>query len=131
DAVKFFREVGGRGAKLQSEWGKKFDGYKQAFATEAAELENLMAGKLPDNWQSDLPKWKPEDKPIATRAAGGQVLNALAKHIPNIIGGSADLNPSTNTALKGEGDFQPPESAGPSAQGAVGDIWGYGGRDVS
>ena len=49
-----------------------------------------------------------------------QVLNALAKHIPNIMGGSADLNPSTNTALKGEGDFQPTEFGGPAAQGAVG-----------
>jgi transketolase len=131
DAVKFFREVGGRGAKLQSEWGKKLDAYKQAFATEAAELENLVAGKLPDNWQSDLPKWKPEDKPIATRAAGGQVLNALAKHIPNLVGGSADLNPSTNTALKGLGDFQPAEYGGPSSAGAVGGVWSYAGHNVA
>ena len=55
-----------------------------------------------------MPKWKPTDKPIATRVAGGEVINALAKRIRNIIGGSADLNPSTNTALKGLGDFQPP-----------------------
>jgi transketolase len=59
------------------------------------------------------------------------VLNALAKRIPGIIGGSADLNPSTNTALKGEGDFQPPEYGGPSAQGAVGGVWGYAGRNIA
>ena len=90
------------------------------FPTEAAEFERIVAGKLPDDWAADLPKWKPSDKPIATRAAGGEVLNALAKRIPNLIGGSADLNPSTDTALKGLGDFQPAEFGGPGTQGAVG-----------
>ena len=131
DAVGFFRKIGENGGKKQAEWGKRFDAYRKAFANEAAQLETMMSGKLPDNWRADLPKWKTEDKPIATRAAGGQALNALAKHIPNIIGGSADLNPSTNTALKGMGDFQPPESGGPSAQGAVGGVWGYAGRNIA
>ncbi len=131
DAVKFFRQVGERGGKTQAEWQKKFDAYKQDFPKEAAQLEQMISGKLPENWSVDLPKWKTEDKPIATRAAGGQALNALAKHIPNIIGGSADLNPSTNTALKGMGDFQPPESVGPAAQGAVGGVWGYAGHNVA
>jgi transketolase len=102
-AVNFFRQVGGKGAQLQQEWGQKFDAYKKDFPKEAAELEQMLRGKLPENWGADLPKWKPEDKPLATRAAGGQVMNALAKHLPNLIGGSADLNPSTSTALKGEG----------------------------
>jgi transketolase len=131
DALKFFRQVGEKGAKTQEEWGKRFDAYKQAFPKEAAELETCIAGKLPPDWKADLPKWKPEDKPIATRAAGGQVMNALAKHLPNLIGGSADLNPSTNTALKGEGDFQPPEFGGPASQGAVGGVWGYAGRNLA
>ncbi len=131
DAVKFFREVGAKGGKTQAEWGKKFDAYKKAFGKEAAELEMIISGKLPENWGADLPKWKPEDKPIATRAAGGAAMNALAKHVPNLMGGSADLNPSTNTALKGEGDFQPPEYGGPSAAGAVGGVWGYAGRNVA
>ena len=68
---------------------------------------------------------------MATRVAGGEVLNALAKAIPNIMGGSADLNPSTNTALKGMGDFQPPTLGGPGTPGAVGGEWGYGGRNVA
>jgi transketolase len=131
DSVKFFRGVGEKGTKAHSEWSKRFDAYKQAFGKEAAELEEMLNGKLPENWKADLPKWKPEDKPIATRAAAGQTLNALAKHIPNLMGGSADLNPSTNTALKGEGDFQPPESGGPATQGAVGGVWGYAGRNVA
>jgi transketolase len=131
DAVNFFRKAGESGAKRQAEWSKKFEAYKRAFPNEAAQLEQMISGKLPENWGADLPKWKPDDKPIATRAAGGQALNALAKHIPNIMGGSADLNPSTNTALKGMGDFQPPESGGPSSQGAVGGVWGHAGRNLA
>ncbi len=131
DAVKFFRQIGSKGAKEQQDWQSKMDAYKKAFPQEAATLNQIMSGKLPENWTADLPKWKPEDKPIATRAAGGQVLNALAKHLPNLMGGSADLNPSTNTALKGEGDFQPPESEGPATQGAVGGVWGYAGRNIA
>ena len=90
-----------------------------------------VAGKLPDDWAADLPKWQPTDKAIATRVAGGQALNALAKRIPNLMGGSADLNPSTETALKGMGDFQPPEAGGPGTQGAVGGEWGYAGRNIA
>ena len=131
DAVNYFRQAIGKGAQAQQGWGKKFDAYKQAFPAEAAEFEQMLSGKLPENFAADVPKWKPEDKALATRASGGQVLNALAKHLHNIVGGSADLNPSTNTALKGEGDFQNPEFVGPAAQGAVGGIWGYGGRNMA
>ena len=131
DAVKYFRQAVDKGAKQQKEWQSKLADYKKAFPKEAAELEQIIGGKLPDNWAADLPKWKPADKAIATRVAGGEVMNALAKHIPNLIGGSADLNPSTNTALKGEGDFQPPELGGPSVQGAVGGTWSYAGRNVA
>ncbi|MBV8817897.1 MAG: transketolase [Acidobacteriaceae bacterium] len=131
DAVKFFREVGNKGAKVQQEWQQRFDAYKRAFAKEAGELEQMIGGSLPENWGADLPKWKPEDKPIATRAAGGQALNALAKRIPNLVGGSADLNPSTNTALKGLGDFQPADYGNSSAQGAVGGGWSFAGHNVA
>jgi transketolase len=130
-AVKFFLEVGGKGAKKQQEWQQRLEAYNKAFPKEAQEFRDMLAGKLPENWAADLPKWKPEDKPLSTRAGAGQALNAIAKYIPNIVGGSADLNPSTDTALKGEGDFQPPESAGPAAQGAVGGVWGYTGRNIA
>jgi len=131
DAVKHFRQAVDRGAKAQAAWQKRFDDYKKAFPKEAAELEQNISGKLPENWGADLPKWKPEDKAIATRVAGGQAMNALAKYIPNLIGGSADLNPSTNTAIKGAGDFQPSEFAGPATLGAVGGEWGYAGRNIA
>jgi transketolase len=130
-AVDRFRKALGEGAEAQNAWRAKVDAYKREFPAEAAELDRIINGKLPDNWAADIPKWKPSDKAIATRVAGGEVLNALAKRIPNIVGGSADLNPSTNTALKGMGDFQPSEYAGPGTQGAVGGEWGYAGRNMA
>ncbi len=131
DAVDYFRKAVPAGARVEDEWKKKFDAYRRDFPQEAAEFERLVSGALPENWAADLPQWKPADKPIATRAAGGAVLNALAKHIPNIIGGSADLNPSTDTALKNWGDFQNPEAYGPGTLGAVGGVWSYAGRNIA
>jgi transketolase len=131
DAVDFFRQSVGEGARMEDDWKKKFDAYRKEFPKEAAEFEMLVKGALPDNWAADLPTWKPGDKPIATRVAGGAALNALAKHIPNIIGGSADLNPSTDTALKNWGDFQNPEAYGPGTLGAVGGVWSYAGRNIA
>jgi transketolase len=130
-AVDHFREALGRGAEAQTAWGAKFDAYKKDFPAEAAQFEQIVKGKLPADWAADIPKWTPSDKPMSTRIAGGAVLNALAKRIPNIAGGSADLNPSTETALKGLGDFQPSEFGGPGTQGAVGGVWSYGGRNVA
>jgi transketolase len=131
EAVAYFRQAVPAGAAAESEWRAKFAAYQQAFPAEAAEFERIVNGQLPEAWQADLPKYTPSDKPIATRAAGGAALNALAKHLPNIIGGSADLNPSTDTAMKGFGDFQPAEAEGPGTLGAVGGQWSYAGRNVA
>jgi transketolase len=131
DAVEYFRQAVPQGAQMEDEWRKRFDAYQQAFPKEAAEFESVVSGKLPENWDADLPKWKPTDKPIPTRAAAGEALNALAKHIPNLLGGSADLNPSTRTALKGLGDFQSPDVSGPGTLGAVGGEWSYAGRNIA
>ena len=131
DAVDYFRQAISSGTSAEEEWRRKFDAYQKAFPNEAAEFQQIMSGNLPENWSAELPKWNPTDKPIATRAAGGAALNALAKRIPNIIGGSADLNPSTDTALKGMGDFQPAEFGGPGTQGAVGGEWSYAGRNTA
>jgi transketolase len=131
DPVEFFRRAIPNGAQLEGEWQKRFDEYQREFPKEAAEFEQNMKGDLPNGWDADLPRWKPTDKPMATRAAGGEAINALAKHIPNLVGGSADLNPSTRTALKGLGDFQSPEVSGPGTLGAVGGVWSYAGRNVA
>ncbi len=131
DAMDYFRQAAARGPQLEDEWKKKFEAYKKDFPKEAAEFVMLLGPTLPENWAADLPQWKPGDKPIATRAAGGAALNALAKNIPNIIGGSADLNPSTDTALKTWGDFQNAEAFGPGTLGAVGGVWSYAGRNLA
>lgn len=131
DAVAHFREAVQAGAVLEQMWQAKVAAYREAFPAEAAEFERIVNGHLPDNWQADLPKYTTSDKAIATRAAGGAALNALAKRLPNIIGGSADLNPSTDTALKGLGDFQPSEAEGPGTLGAVGGEWSYAGNNVA
>ncbi len=131
DSLTYFRQALPDGAQLEYEWKKRLDTYQQEFPKEAAEFELIMSGKLPENWNVDLPTWKTTDKPAATRAAGGEAINALARHIPNLAGGSADLNPSTRTALKGLGDFQPPELSGPGTLGAVGGEWSYAGRNIA
>jgi transketolase len=130
DAVAHFRKAIDRGAAAQADWQKGFAAYRSGFPAEAAEFERTVAGKLPADWAADLPKWQTGDKALATRVAGGLAINALAKRIPELIGGSADLNPSTETALKGQGDFQPPGDT-PIAMGAVGGGWGYGGRNIA
>ncbi|HUB81668.1 MAG TPA: transketolase [Bryobacteraceae bacterium] len=131
DAVEYFRLAVPRGAQMEADWGKKFGAYQQAFPKEAAEFESIVSGQLPQGWDADLPKWTARDKPMATRAAGGEVMAVLSKRLPNLIGGSADLNPSTRTALKGLGDFQSPEVSGPGTLGAAGGEWSYAGRNVA
>jgi transketolase len=78
-----------------------------------------------------VPVFEADPKGIATRAAGGQVMNALAGYVPSLVGGSADLDPSTNTALKGKGSFQVPGSGDENVPGAVTGAWGYEGRNIA
>lgn len=131
ESVEYFRQAVPHGAQMEDEWRKRFSAYKQAFPKEAAEFESVISDRLPQNWDVDLPKWEPTDKPMPTRAAGGEAMNALAKRIPNLLGGSADLNPSTRTSLKGLGDFQSPQVSGPGTLGAVGGEWTYAGRNIA
>jgi len=129
-ALAHLRGAIGRGKEAEAEWRGRFEAYRVAHPDLAAELERATKGELPEAWDRDVPTFSPQDKPIATRAAGGRVINAIAARVPELVGGSADLNPSTDTGLKGEGDFQSPATAGTAHQGAVGGEWGYGGRNI-
>jgi transketolase len=129
EALARMREAVERGAGLEAEWRQRFDAYGKAHPDLAAELERRMAGRLPAGWDADIPTFEAGAKPLATRSAGGKALTAIAARLPEIFGGSADLNPSTNTALKGEGDFQSPDRDG-DHQGAVGGEWSYAGRNI-
>jgi transketolase len=131
EALSYFRQALPKGDAAEKSWRQKFEEYRRAFPKEAAEFERIFAGRLPEDWNSGMPNWTPKDKAIATRVAGGKVLNALAKNITNIVGGSADLNPSTNTALDGFGNFQPVELSGTYAQGGVSGGWSYAGRNIA
>jgi transketolase len=106
DALKHFRKAVDRGAGYEAEWEKVWADYQSKYAEEAARFERMISGKLPQGWEQALPTYKPEDKAIATRKTSEATLNALAKVLPELIGGSADLTHSNNTQLKGFGDFQ-------------------------
>jgi transketolase len=110
DALKFFRDCGAKGASLEADWQKCFDAWKSANPDLGAQLERVLAGKLPATlpW----PVFNAENGSVATRDAGGTVMNAIAKALPELVGGSADLDPSTKTYLKDCGDFQPGNFAG-------------------
>ena len=106
DALSYFRKAVERGAKYEEEWNQLFSEYKSQYPQDAATLERMVSGKLPEGWADALPKYTPESKKDATRNQSGATLNAIAGVLPELIGGSADLAPSNKTLLKGLGDFQ-------------------------
>ncbi len=111
ESLNNFREAVGRGARQESEWNARFEAYAQEHPELAAEWRGWASGKLPEGWQAAMPTF-PTDKPMATREASGKALNAFAKALPMLIGGSADLRPSNNTFLEGASEFQPGNYAG-------------------
>jgi transketolase len=106
EAGAHFRSAVEAGKQAEAEWNAKFAAYKAAFPAEAAELEGMIAGKLPEGWEKALPVYTSEDKPVATRVASGKTINAITTVLPSLIGGSADLAPSNNTYVKAFKDYQ-------------------------
>ncbi len=125
------REIIREGEEKEKEWNNLFSSYAREFPELAQELTMLIKGELPPRWDEGLPVFDPASGDIATRSAGGKVLNALADKIPSLIGGSADLDPSTNTVLKGKGSFQAPGSCPPGTQGLVEGPLGYEERNIA
>jgi len=100
EVLEHFRQgIGSRGRKLREQWEKSFAEYEKQFPQEAEEIRRIINGDLPQGWDSEIPVFPADAKGLATRASSGKVLNAVAKHIPWMIGGSADLAPSNNTLL--------------------------------
>jgi transketolase len=110
DVLAFYRQVGEKGAELESRWRETYDVWKRENPQLAASLERALRQELP----SDLPwpTFNAENGNVATRDAGGSVMNAIAMSLPELVGGSADLDPSTKTYLKNCGDFEPGNYAG-------------------
>lgn len=112
EALAEWRKMSDRGAKLESEWQKKYDAYKSANSADAAELERRLRGDRLDGWEELIPTFTAENGNIASRAASGIVINAIAPKVPELVGGSADLSPSTNTIVKGAPSNSPDDYAG-------------------
>jgi len=130
DVSAHFRVAVDRGRRWEEDWRRRLAAYVEAFPTEGAELARRLAGELPGGWDADLPAFPPDPKGLATRKASESVLQSLAEKLPELIGGSADLEPSTFAWLKGRGDFEPRSRSSDGAQGTVGGPWGFEGRNV-
>ncbi|MEO8741487.1 MAG: transketolase, partial [Casimicrobiaceae bacterium] len=129
-ALTHFREAVERGAQAESAWNGRWAAYAQAFPDLARELEQVLRGEVPENWDADIPVFPSDTKGMATRVASGKVMNAIAAHLPAFIGGSADLDPSTHTGLSGLGDFEPPGVSARDRQGSEGGGWSFAGRNL-
>jgi transketolase len=105
EALKRFREALDRGARQETEWNALVEKYEQQDPELGRQWRSMMKGELPGDWETHLPNFK-DAKPMATRVASGEVINALTPHLPMLIGGSADLGVSNNTDIKGGGDFE-------------------------
>jgi len=105
DAAKNWLQSVDKGAKEESDWNATVAGYRKAFPELAAEFERVQAGRLRDGWAQSLPQFPADGKPVATRTAGNTVMNALAKQVPELLGGAADLSTSTKTVIKDGGNF--------------------------
>jgi transketolase len=104
----FQRGIGTRGKALRDAWFAKLEEYKKAYSELADQLVRMQKRELPDGWDKDIPVFPADEKGVAGRDASAKVLNAIAKNVPWLIGGAADLAPSTKTRLtiEGAGDFQ-------------------------
>jgi transketolase len=112
EALRYWREAAKRRAKFEDEWKKIYEGYKAANPALEKELQRRLRGELPEGWEEAIPAFTAKDGNVASRAASGVVINAIAKKIPELLGGSADLASSTNTIIKGEPSFSAENYAG-------------------
>ncbi|MFL5564890.1 MAG: transketolase [Gemmatimonadaceae bacterium] len=112
EALRYWRDAGKQRAKAQDDWKRTYDAYKAANPGLEKELQRRLRGELPNGWEDAIPVFTAKDGNIASRAASGVVINAIARKIPELMGGSADLASSTNTIIKGEPSFSAENYAG-------------------
>jgi transketolase len=106
DVMAYYRLAIPQGEQVEAQWREVLTQYAAAYPDAMQELNRRLDGKLPNQWEDALPTFTPADGPIATRAASGKVLANLADAVPELVGGSADLEPSNKTYLPKKGDFQ-------------------------
>jgi transketolase len=134
EAKHEFAKVRAHGEQMQAEWQRLMGAYRTAHSDLARDFDRAMAGELPPHWDAKLPVFTPRDGDMATRDAGAKAIAVFAESVPNFVGGSADLDPSTRTMMKEKGDFQsaavPEAGQTPRTQGMAGGTWGYAGRNI-
>lgn len=130
DVLKHYRKSLSRGKKWEKQWQETLAALKQAQPAAATEFQRAINGELPPDWETALIPFPDGSKDVATRKASEIVMQSLAAKIPELTGGSADLNPSTFTWLKGMGDFQSPATSSDGLHGMVGGVWSYLGRNI-
>jgi transketolase len=130
EALAHFRSNLERGRALQDDWNRRFAAYAKEHPALADEITRRLSGQLPVGWDARLPQFPADAKGMATRKASEMVLQELARAIPELVGGSGDLDPSTFTWLKDDGDFESPHRSGDGVDGIVGGGWGYAGRNI-
>ncbi len=131
ESARRFREAVSRGERAEADWKRILADYAKAYPDLFAMWSRQMSGEIPPEWDREIPDFPADPKGMATRAAGGKVMNAFAPRIPFLMGGSADLNPSTNTVLKNRGNFQAPPHPEANVQGAEAGPWDYSGANVA
>lgn len=129
-ALAHFREALERGSRAEAEWNGRMESYARAFPELANELQGRLRGELPAGWDADIPVFPADAKGMATRVASGKIMNAFATKLPALFGGSADLDPSTHTALKGLGDFNPAMTSSEHTEDSDRGSWSYAGRNL-
>jgi transketolase len=126
-----YRTALGRGRELETAWNARVEAFAADEPEAAREFSRRLAGRLPEAWDASLPHFEPDHaKGIPTRKASETVLQTLASALPELMGGSADLNPSTLTWLRSHGDFQAPGPRPAGVQGSCGGPWGPEGRNL-
>ncbi|MGH7815678.1 MAG: transketolase [Candidatus Binataceae bacterium] len=105
EAMAHMRECVERGEEYEAQWNRKFESYAKQYPAEAAQFQTALAGELPPGWDADIPVFTPKDT-LATRESASRAEHAIAAKVWNLFGGSADLNESTFTDVKGGGDFE-------------------------
>ena len=112
EALEHFRRAVARGSAAQVEWESRFKAFGQEYPELSAEFQRVIDRQLPGDWGAGLPTFVASDGPMATRVASGKVIEILGSRLPEMMGGSADLGPSTHTKIDGAGSFEPEDWAG-------------------
>ncbi len=104
--LEYFRRAVSRGREWEEEWNHTFSEYRKRYPELSSKWDRWMRGKIDLSWERELLRFSPDSKGMATRVASGKTLNIIARHVPNLMGGSADLSGSNKTIIEGEGRFQ-------------------------